>query len=132
MDNISLQYSGTGKFYYDGGTGLVYACDGLDGNYDVILRDIYSSQVKVVSPRAIGGTFRTVHDVTKSSISSASSHKYRAVDTSVPVHALVSKEVSADEAAVLPATVAVFTLVGMDEYFIRSLRRHADKTWVAL
>jgi hypothetical protein len=132
LENTTAQYPGTGRFYYDSGRGFVYVCEGLDHQDDVILKEVFTAVVKVVSPRAIGSTFRTVHDVAKSGIKPAAGHKYMAVDTRAHPSALASKEVSAEEAALLPATVAVFTLVGMDEYFVRSLKRHAEKVLVPL
>jgi hypothetical protein len=132
LDNTQTQYSGTGRFFYDSGTGFVYACQGLDHQEDVVLKDVLTAEVKVVSPRAIGGTFRTVHDVAKSSVKPDSRHKYMSVDTALHSMPFASREVAAEDVMGLPASVAVFDLVGMDEYFVRSLERHANKVLVPL
>jgi hypothetical protein len=132
MGNTQAQYPGTGRFFYNWGDGFVYVCQGIDHQDDVILKDVLTATVKVVSPRAIGGTFRTAHDVAKSSVKPDSRHKYMAVDTAIHSTPFASREVAAEDVVGLPASVAVFDLVGMDEYFVRSLERHASKVLVAL
>lgn len=130
MENNQTQYPGTGRFYYDTSTAFVYVCEGLDHQDDIILKDVLTLKVKVVSPRAMGGTFRTVHDEAKSSIKPGAGHKYTAVDTAVPAASLTVQQVTAEEAASLPPSVAVFTLVGLDEHFVWTLKRHAEKVMV--
>lgn len=132
MDNTQAQYPGTGRFFYDSSNGFVYACQGLDHQDDVILKDVLTAEVKVVSPRAIGGTFRTVHDVVKSRVKPDARVRYMAVDTAIHSTPFASREVAAEDVVGLPASVAVFDLVGMDEYFVRSLERHASKVLVPL